>query len=310
MPLPYQLNHINLWLAEDDDGWTLVDCGIKIDDVMAIWDELFAGPLSAKPLKRIICTHCHPDHMGLAGWLLARTGAEFVTTRAEWAMGRLFSMQDAFDADLYRRHFNECGCGDEISKMGADRFAGTHKIYSTVPTRFTSVRAGATLAMGGHDWRVIIGLGHAFEQACLYSATLNILIAGDQILPRITPAILIHGNNPNGNPLDDFLESNRGFRDLPGDVTVLPSHNLPFTGMHRRLDEYDAHHAERLEETLRICAEPTHAFEVSTKLFKRDLSDHHLFFALGETLAHLRYLEAQGRMVKSDSGGVVLHTAN
>jgi glyoxylase-like metal-dependent hydrolase (beta-lactamase superfamily II) len=304
MPLPYALDHINLWLAEDDDGWTLIDCGIKNDQVMDIWRQFFSNTFAKKPLSRIVCTHCHPDHMGLAGWLAAEWDAVFVTTRGEWGMGRLLSLEGAYDPGLYQRHFLENGCGAEFAAAGAQRFSSTYQIYSPVPSSFTCLRAGSTVHMGGADWRIIVGLGHTIEQACLYSESLNILIAGDQILPRITPAIILQSHEPTGNPLHDFLDSNRQFRALPADVTVLPSHHQPFTGLHPRLDDYDRHHQDRLAKTGAICTSPMTAFEVSKQLFTRKLDAHQAYFAIGETLAHLRYLELDGRLVRTLEDGI------
>ena len=309
MPLPYALDHINLWLAEDDDGWTLIDCGIKNDTVMDIWRIYFADVFARKPLTRIICTHCHPDHMGLAGWLAAEWDATFVTTRSEWGMGRLLSLEGAYDPALYQRHFQENGCSTEFAEGGASRFSDIHKLYATVPSSFNCLRADSEVRMAGADWRVIVGLGHAFEQACLYSETLNVLIAGDQVLPRITPAIILQSHEPQGNPLYDFLSSNNGFRRLPYDVTVLPSHHQPFTGLHVRLDYYEHHHQERLAKTASVCVRPATAFEVSAELFPRELDPHQAFFAIGETLAHLRYLEADRRLDRTFAAGVFRYGA-
>jgi len=219
-------------------------------------------------------------------------------------MGRLLSLESAYDGDLYQRHFQENGCSLEFATGGARQFSNIYNLYAPVPSSFTCLRAGSVIHMGGVDWRVIVGLGHAFEQACLYSEALNILIAGDQVLPRITPAILLQSHQPTGNPLHDFLDSNQQFRALSADAAVLPSHHQPFTGLHARLDDYDHHHQERLAKTLDICTAPMTAFEVSGQLFTRELDAHQAFFAIGETLAHLRYLELEGKLVRTLEGGI------
>ena len=298
MPLPFRLNHINLWLLEDGDGWTIVDTGIARDNVKEAWERIFATHFTeARPLKRVIVTHFHPDHMGLAGWLTERFGVELWATLGEWACGRMISL-DTGEGVLkgLRRFYQDAGFGaDGMALVEKRRYRYAHQI-SPIPARHRRIDDGETIAIGGRAWRVIVGSGHSPEHACLYCAELGVLISGDQVLPRISPNISVWPQEPEANPLRRYLDSLALFRGLPAKVLVLPSHDTPFTGLETRLDQMAHHHDERLDETLAACAEPSSAIDVLGRLFKRQLDDHELFFAIGESLAHLHFLMADGRI--------------
>jgi glyoxylase-like metal-dependent hydrolase (beta-lactamase superfamily II) len=164
---------------------------------------------------------------------------------------------------------------------------------------------GDRLVVGGHEWEVITVFGHAPEHAALWCAAKNVLISGDQVLPRITTNVGVWGNQPDSNPLAQFLGSMQRFAHLPADALVLPSHDRVFLGLHRRIAELHEHHEHRLERLLEACAQPITAFDALPLLFKRKLDDHQMMFAMGEAIAHLHYLQHQGRVRRiEDASGV------
>ena len=299
MPLPFRLNHINLWLLEDESGWTMVDTGINDDRTKEIWKSILGSVLNGKPLAKLVCTHAHPDHIGLGGWIHDEYGAELVITREEWTFGRLVSMGGYKTKKNHEDYFLKIGCDEADLPSFGDHIMSADELYCDVPLHYERMRDGSKIEMGGKSWEVIIGLGHSLEHACLYCEELNVMIAGDQVLPKITPTIMVHSNEPEANPLEDFLISNEKLRHLPEDVTILPSHNRPFKGIHRRLDEYISHHEERLEVVLESCDQPRSGIEVSKILFPQDLDFHGKYFASGEAMAHIRYLEVKGKLSRS-----------
>lgn len=311
MPLPFQLDHINLWALEDGDGWTLVDTGINRNEVRAAWEELFEGPLKGGPVKRVIVTHFHPDHMGLAGWLCEKFAVKMWMTGTEWATAsKLYDDSGPEHAARARGFYHAAGFGAALMAEVDKRQNPYPKRISPVPQSFHKIADGDVIDIGGHGWRVIVGTGHSPEHACLYRTGTRVLISGDQILPKITPNVSVWPQFPEMNPLGLYLESLDKFRGLDPDTLVLPSHNWPFRGLHERLDQLAHHHDERLDEVIAACAEPLSATRVLEHLFRRELDSHQLFFAIGESLAHLHYLIGQGRIVKeTGADGVDLFRA-
>jgi glyoxylase-like metal-dependent hydrolase (beta-lactamase superfamily II) len=306
MPLPFALNHINLWLLEDDDGWTIVDTGINSDEVKAAWQQIEAQHFTdERPVKRVIVTHFHPDHMGLAGWLCERYGVMMTATLSEWSFARMLH-SDTPDVLLpgFSKFYHAAGFDDELIKEVSGRAGRYPKSVTPIPTSFVRVLEGDTISINGKKWTVIIGRGHAPEHMCLYCDDLNVMISGDQILPRISPNVSIWPQEPEADPLAQYLGTMDNFRHLPKDTLVLPSHDWPFRGLHERLDDLAEHHGERLDETLAICKEPSTGVDILKGLFTRKLDSHQLFFAVGESLAHAHHLVTQGRAkrVTDDSG--------
>jgi len=299
MPLPFALDHINLWILEDGDGWTLVDTGIATDTTRALWEQLLAGPLAGRPVRRLICTHFHPDHMGLSGWLTERLDVPLWASLGEWAFGRqLAAMDDAAFASLCHALYRPAGCSPEQLALVDARGNVYRRRVTPHPDALTRLMDGQTLRIGAHDWEVVVGHGHAPEHAGLWCPALDLLISGDQVLPRISPNVSVWPTEPTADPLSLFLDSLTRWRTrVPDTVLVLPSHGLPFRGLHARLEVLLHHHDARLDETEAECrAAPLSAAEMLPRLFRRALDDHQLFFALGETLAHLHHLEAKSRL--------------
>ncbi len=312
MPLPFQLNHINLWVLEDGDGWTLVDTGINREETRAVWDGLFAGALAGRPVKRVVVTHFHPDHMGLAGWLTDRFGVEMWATETEWTVARnTFADVGAKFIEQARGFYRAAGFNDELMAMVEKRDNPYPTRVSWIPETCRLIAEGDVIDIGGRGWRVIVGTGHSPEHACLYCEDDKILISGDQILPKITPNVSVWPHLPSQDPLSLFLGSLDKFRPLDPETLVLPSHNWPFKGLHVRLDQLAHHHDDRLDEVAAACAvEPLNGTQVLKHLFKRELDTHQLFFAIGESLAHLQHLMSEGRIIQEPGAdGVDLYRA-
>ena len=305
MPLPFALDHINLWLLEDGDGWTLVDTGYGTQATWDLWERHLVETLEGRPVRRVIVTHYHPDHLGCADWLVQKTGASFWITTGEFLSGHAAHDDTAgFDRptgiDFFARNGLDVSSFPEKLRTGN----GYRRGVPTIPKTYRRLMDGDEISIGGHAWRVITVFGHAPEHAALYCAAKNVLISGDQVLPRITTNVGVWGNQPESNPLRLFLESLGKFSHLPGDALVLPSHDRVFTGLHARIAQLHHHHDERLARLLEGCKGIT-AFEAIPLLFKRKLDDHQLMFAMGEAIAHLHYLEQAGKVARhADAKGV------
>lgn len=297
MPLPFRLDHINLWLLDDNDGWTIVDTGIADERTKGLWGRIFEAKLGPRPVRRLIVTHHHVDHIGLAGWLADLWNIPLSTSRVEWLYARALHLETS-EAWLENREtfYRRAGMPSDIAHRLRELGNGYNKRVAPPPRTVQALDDGMTVRIGPHDWRVIIGTGHAPAQVCLHCPELRLLIAGDQVLPRISPNISVWPTEPEADPLADFLASLNHFRELPSDTLVLPSHGRPFTGLHARIDELVEHHKERLQQVLEICAEPASARDVQKGLFPRELDDHQMQFAVGEGLAHVNFLLSRGKI--------------
>lgn len=300
MPLKGSLQHINIWLVEEADGWTVVDTGIKNADSLARWETHFSTLLGDKPLTRVIGTHCHPDHVGLAGWLVNRTGAELVMTRGEYMMARSFEHGVGHPdgegiAEGFQTYLRRAGVPQKlIDGIKGSPFGSITDYTSPLPVGFRRMQAGDTLTLGGREWQVVIGTGHSPEHACLYCKDEGVLISGDQVLPKISSNVGVEITEPFGDTLGDWIASICRLRLLPADTLVLPSHGEVFTGLHARLDRMLVGHARRLELATEACADPHTAFDLVPKLYTRISGPVDQFLALSEALAHLHYMETLG----------------
>ena len=316
MPLPFALNHINLWLLADGDGYAAVDTGFALDPVKEAWQSALAGPRSGFPggqgpgrrLTRCIVTHCHPDHLGLAAWLERETGAGLWIAQGEYLAAHMMVEQIAgyrigVMVDFFRQH----GLDETRIDALVARGNGYKRGVPEIPATYRRLFDRQLLTIGGHEWRTIVGHGHAPEHMSLYCAELGVLISGDMLLPRISTNISVMASTPYADPLGLFLDSIDGFRALPEDTLVLPSHGRPFQGLHERVDQLHAHHAERCEVLIAACRSKAQtAAELITVLFNREIPDpHQTMFAMGEAIAHLNYLEHAGKMQRIEENGLV-----
>lgn len=315
LPVPGALKHINIWVLEDEGGVAIVDTGLNIAPCREAWEALLAGPLAGATVTRIIVTHFHPDHVGLAGWLIDRFGGEppLWMSREEWLFARMLTadVRDTPPREAFT-YWRAAGWPAERIEAEAQKGWGRFSAaVSPVPVSFVRMAEGDRIRIGGREWRVLTGNGHCPEHACLIdpgsgsgAGSGGIMIAGDQVLPKITSNISLSLSEPEGDPLGDWLASIDKLRTLPDSLLVLPSHGEPFTGLHARLDALEHGHRDRLDALHQHLAEPRRAVDCFTLLFGRKIDDNSLGLATGEAMAHLRRLEVEGRAVRSVKDGV------
>jgi glyoxylase-like metal-dependent hydrolase (beta-lactamase superfamily II) len=311
MPLPFALDHINLWAVREDDGsFSLIDCGLNTDTTRELWERHFQRLLAGARVSRVLVTHFHPDHVGLAGWLTQRLEAPMWMSEGEFLMahvsyGELPGHRRDDQLALYRLH------GLDAAREGAMRSRphSYRRGISEPPASFQRLMDGDSLRMGGRSWQIIVGHGHAPEHTALYCADAGVLISGDMLLPKISTNVSVWPEQPEADPVALFLASLERFLALPEDTLVLPSHGLPFRGARARIAALNAHHAERLAEVLEACATPASAADIVPVLFRRQLDDHQMSFAMGEAIAHLNYLLRRERLVRAQNEDGVLRFA-
>jgi glyoxylase-like metal-dependent hydrolase (beta-lactamase superfamily II) len=304
IPLPFRLNHINVYLIEDGDGWAVLDTGIGNDATRAIWDALVAGPLSGRRLTRLIVTHFHPDHIGLAGWLCERFSLPLLTSQTSYLGCLNISLSPgALDAKPYRDFYLRHGLDEVTTQRVVTQGHGYLKMVSVLPPTFQRVVAGDILEIGSRSFDVLTGNGHAPEQVMLYCAADKIFLAADQVLAKITPNISVWAVDPDGDPLGLYVRSLRELAArIPSDVLVLPGHQLPFYGLHTRSDELIAHHGLRCAMVAEACRlAPRSAAELVPILFHRDLDPHQMSFAFSEVQAHVNYMVRRGELTWAES---------
>jgi glyoxylase-like metal-dependent hydrolase (beta-lactamase superfamily II) len=308
MRLPLALNHINLWALEDGEGWTLVDTGMQTEDTVAAWQAVLAGPMAGRPVKRVICTHMHPDHIGMAGWLTRRFDCSLWISRLEYLTCRTLVADTGREAPPDAiRFYRAAGWDSEALERYKTRFGGFGKMVHALPDSYRRIAAGDEILIGGRSWLVVVGRGHSPEHACLYCPQLRLLISGDQVLPRITSNVSVFPTEPDADPLSDWLESLASVASaVPDEVLVLPSHNDPFHGLHARIQQLIDGHEQallRLHETL---LEPKTASDVFHLLFRRRIGSEVLAMATGESIAHLNCLMRRGHVTREiDRSGVM-----
>jgi glyoxylase-like metal-dependent hydrolase (beta-lactamase superfamily II) len=302
MGLPFALDHINLWLLADGSAdapsWTVVDCGVATDATMSAWQAVFDHACVGVPVGRVLATHCHPDHVGLADWLCKRWHVPLWMSAGEYAFARMMAAAlPGADGTAALPHFRKHGLDDAamIAQLEGRR-SYYPSLVPAVPAAYRRLCDGDVVTIGAHGWRVITGYGHSPEHVSLYCADLNVLISGDMVLPRISTNVSVFAIEPEGDPLRLYLASLDKFAELPADVLVLPSHGRPFRGLHTRIAQLREHHRLRLAEVMAACATPQSAAGIVPLMFRRKLDAHQLSFALGEALAHLHYLWLEGKL--------------
>jgi len=311
MPLPFTLDHINLWALRDGKGWTIVDTGVQSNDTTSAWRSLFAadGALGQGGLERVVVTHMHPDHVGMAGWLTRKFDCRLWMTRLEYLNCRVLVADTGREApEDGVRFYRQAGWDDDAIEYYRVRFGNFGRMTHALPESFRRIRDGERLQIGGHEWQVLVGTGHSPEHACLYCVELKLLISGDQVLPRISSNVSVFPTEPDADPLHGWLRSlERIEAAVPDDVLVLPAHNEPFRGLHARLRYLAQGHRTSLARLRRSLETPKRVVDVFGTLFGRPIDHPHLLsLATGESLAHLNYLVHRRDAVATRDGDGVL----
>ena len=307
LAMPIALDHINVYAVRDGEGWAVIDTGLNLPASRDEWDRLLDGPLEGRTVTQVICTHLHPDHIGLAGWLCRRFGAPLVMTRLEYVMARMLIADTGRQAPEEGADFYRAAGWDEAQLEGyRTAYGGFGKVVAELPAGYVRMREGDRLSIGGREWRVVVGEGHSPEHACLWREDDGLVLGGDQILPKISSNVSVWPTEPDADPLGDWLASLERMKQvLPDDVLVLPSHGEPFRGVHTRLDALIRGHRTALRRLERALARPCRPIDVFAALFARPVGDGVRGMATGESLAHLNYLLRQGRVSRRrDADGV------
>ncbi len=303
LPLPMKLDHVNVYALDDGDGWTIVDTGFDTARSRDIWAQLLAGPLAGRPVRRVVGTHHHPDHIGLAGWFQSDHGAEFWTTRTAWLFARMLVL-DAQDRPTPEAltFWRRAGMSDEqIDQRARERPFNFADVVAPMPLGYRRIAEGDQITMGGRRWLVHMGNGHAPEHATFWSMGDDLVLGGDQLLPGISPNLGVYATEPEADPVAEWLESCARFQDIArADHLVLPGHKLPFTGLPLRLRQKIENHHGALRRLLAHLTEPRRASECFAPLFKREIDEGTYGLALVEAVAHLNHLVARGQAVRSD----------
>lgn len=296
MSLPFALDHINLWLLEEEEGWTVVDTGISTRQTKEVWEQIFIDFLGAKPIKQVIVTHLHPDHIGLAGWFSERFECPLWISKKEYELfTKIFETTSNPIPDSAIEFYQSAGYNNNQIERYKNAFSNFANIVAPLPENYKRLQNGETFVINHQKWHVVVGSGHSPEHVCLYCPELKLLISGDQVIPRITSNVSVFPIEPTANPLADWLESCSRLKEtLPDDLMVLPSHQEPFYGLHHRLDELIASHHIALDRLQTYIKTPRKAIDCINIMFGREVGSSEMQFAIGETLAHLNYLIEKG----------------
>ncbi len=299
LPLPMALDHVNIYLFEDADGWTAIDTGIGTKRSKAAWTALLDGPLAGKPVVRVIVTHHHPDHVGLAGWFQTDHGAELICTRTAWLFARMLTLDEqpqvAPETEAFWRSAGMVP--DILEQRLSERPFNFADVVTPLPLGFTRIAEGDVIRFGARAWDVRIGNGHAPEQATLWSRDDDLVLGADQLLPSISPNIGVYATEPEADPLSDWFDSCQRFADLAEDRHfVLPGHKLPFTGLPLRMRQLEDNHHGALARLRAHLATPQTAGDCFLPLFKREIGGSAYGLALVEAVAHLNHLLKRGEL--------------
>ena len=299
LPLPMRLDHVNVYALDDGDGWTVIDTGFDTRRSRAIWEDLMAGPLRGRPIRRVIVTHHHPDHVGLAGWLQSAHGAELAMPRLAWFMARMLLLdEEELPSQEALAFWRSMGMDAEIyERRATQRPYNFADVVAPMPTGFTRISDGEVITIGGRSWDVRFGDGHAPDHATFWSRDDDLVLGGDQLLPSISPNLGVHPTEPAADPVGDWLDSCARLATFAEDRhLVLPGHKLPFRGLPMRMRQLAENHTSALARLLEHLETPRKAGECFVPIFKREIGGDQYGLALSETAAHLNHLLRKGRV--------------
>lgn len=305
LPLPFRLDHVNVYLIADDDGWLILDTGISNRETKAAWQALLAGPLAGARISGLIVSHHHPDHIGLAGWLCETLDIPLMCSRTAHLSAMIFCHAPGLSsAPAYRRFYARHGLPEASAALVATQGHDYLRMVETLPLTILQLKDGDRLTLGGREFRVLTGDGHCPEQVMLHVPSENLILAADQVIQKISPNVSLSVFEPHGDPLGRFLDSlGRLQAEIPADALVLSGHRMPFHGLHERCAELAGHHRQRFDIILDACASgPKAAADLVPLMFRPGLSPHELSFAFTEALAHMSHLAHTGRLVWLDDG--------
>lgn len=308
MTLPFDLDHINLYLLEDSDGWFVVDTGLGTDATKTAWEKIFST--LNKPVKGVIVTHMHPDHIGLAGWITETFRVPLYMTNGEYFTSRAL-LNGSHDGSRWNDHqyFTRAGLDEQTVERILSSSKGFASVVSPIPLAYRRLRDGDVLTINGNRWEVMVGSGHSPEHACLFCHELHILLSGDHILPKISPNIGVYSTEPEGNALKEYLTTLSPFLSLPDSTLALPAHNKPFTGVQERVNSLRHHHQRHLSALLQVCSTPQSVVDCLPVMFKRELTGRNIVFAVAECLSHLNYLMFDNQVSRTvDEQGIYRYT--
>ena len=307
-PLPLSLDHINCYLLQDGDGWCVVDTGMNVKKARDHWLSIIETHLDNAPITKVIATHQHPDHVGLAGWLCESFRATLHMSEQEYLCSRVYLNHGQADSYWEVDQFFE---RTAMSQHTLDGLTTSNSFYDSVyalPASYHQIKDHQLLTIGDHTWEAVITRGHAQAHVSLYCKTLDLYISGDQVLPRITSNVSVISSAPEASPLTDWYEAHDIVEArVPDSVLVLPAHEMPFYGLYHRLRDVIAHHEERMSRVVEICVKPQNAQKITQALFEKEFDSFQNYLAVGECLAHLHRLMEHGKIERTLENNVYMY---
>ncbi|MBB4372612.1 glyoxylase-like metal-dependent hydrolase (beta-lactamase superfamily II) [Bradyrhizobium sp. cir1] len=309
LKLPFRLNHVNIYLLADGDGYAMVDAGFGNEETIEAWTKLFDGPLKGVNITRLIVTHSHPDHVGLAGWIVERFNCPLVMSQVEYLQSVYHQNRGTEERrNAQRLFFRRHGMDESLTEKLLGRGQDYLKQVSVLPPSYRRISHGDEIVIGPRRFKVITGGGHALDQVMLYCADDKLFLSADQVLSKISPNVSVWAVEPDQNSLGEYLASLASLTTtLPYDLLVLPGHGVPFYGLKTRIKQLADHHEERCRLIADACREqPKTSRELVPVVFnKHVLDEHQMGFAAGELVAHVNYMIVEGRLTAATKDGVL-----
>src|SRR6201992_4062259 len=304
LKLPFRLNHVNIYLLADGDGWTMIDSGFGNEESIAAWTTLLEGPLKGVNVTRLIVTHSHPDHVGLAGWITERFNCPLHMSQVEYLQSVYHQNRGTEERrNAQRLFFRRHGMDEDLTEKLLGRGQDYLKRVSVLPPAYHRLTHGDQVVIGSRRFKVITGGGHALDQVMLYCAADKLFLSADQVLSKISPNVSVWAVEPDQNSLGEYLASLASLATtLPYDLLVLPGHGVPFYGRKTRIKQLADPHEEPGRLIAEACREvpQTSRALVPVVFNKHVLDEHQMGFASGELIAHVNYMLVEGRLTAQE----------